>query len=76
MHLYHQQLIAISNELRTFFSKHGDNTIAFWDCPNDEWILHKAVDKETKHFNLVLLYSSKESWNFSKKKEYDNLIEK
>jgi len=28
MHPYHQQSIAISNELRVFFNKHEDNTIA------------------------------------------------
>jgi len=32
------------------------------------------VDKDTKKLNLILLYSSKMSWNFSKKKEYDDII--
>jgi len=58
-----------------FFSKHKNNTIVFWDYPNNEWIPHKAVDKETKCFNLVPLYPSKEPWDFSKKRECDNLIE-
>jgi len=75
IHLYYQQLIVISNELRVFFSKHEDNTIAFWNCSNDEWISHKAVDKETKCFNLIPLHPSKESWDFSKKRACDDLIE-
>jgi len=59
MHLYQQQTIVISKELRVFFSKHEDNTIEFWDCPNDKWHLYAVVDKETKKFNLVPLYPSK-----------------
>jgi len=36
MHLYQQQKIAISKDLRVFLSKHEDNTIEFWNCPNDK----------------------------------------
>jgi len=36
MHLHQQQSIAISKELRAFFSKHTDNTIEFLDYSNDE----------------------------------------
>jgi len=69
IYLYQQQLITISKEIRTFFSKHEDNTIEFWDCSNNRWHLHKVVDKENKYFNLVLLYPSKVLWNLSKKRE-------
>ena len=34
------------------------------------------MNKETKKFNLALLYPSKMSWDFSKKEEYDNIIQK
>ena len=57
-----------------FFSKHEDNTIVFWDCSNDEWILYKVIDKKTKCFNLILLYPSKKSWDLNKKRECDDLI--
>jgi len=36
MHLHQQQSIAISKELRAFFSKHTDDTIEFLDYSNDE----------------------------------------
>jgi len=32
------------------------------------------VDKETKKFDLIPLYPSKTSWDFSKKKECDDII--
>ena len=32
------------------------------------------VDKETRKFNLVPLYPSKELWDYSKKEEYNNII--
>jgi len=73
VHLY-QYMIVISKDLRIFFSKHEENTIEFWDCPNNKWDLHAVVNKETRKFNLVPLYPSKESWNYSKKEECDNII--
>jgi len=33
-----------------------------------------TVDKKTKKFDLIPLYLSKSSWDFSKKEEYDNII--
>ena len=67
-------MIAISKDLRAFFSIHEDNTIDFWDCPNDKWHLHAVVNKETRKFNLVPLYPSKELWNYSKKEKCNNII--
>jgi len=32
------------------------------------------VDKETKKFDLIPLYLNKSSWDFSKKKECDDII--
>jgi len=64
----------ISKDLKVFLNKHNDNSIEFWDCPNDKWYLYAVVDKNIKKFDLVPLYSDKESWNHSKKKECNNII--
>ena len=49
VHLHQIQLLAISKELREFFSKNFINSIKFWDCPNnDNWTIYSIVDKETK----------------------------
>jgi len=74
VHPHQQQAIAISKDLKAFFSSHEDNTIKFWDCPNDKWHLHSMVDKETKQFNLTPLHPSKESWDYSKRRECDVII--
>ena len=46
-------VVAISAELRIFFSKNHDNSIEFWECPSHcKWSLHKVVNEETKQFHL------------------------
>ena len=51
--------------------------IKFWECSSHcNWYLYKVVDTETKSFKLILLLSSKLSWNFSNKTEYNDLIKK
>ena len=52
-------MAAILQELRRFFNSNSNNTIEFWECPScSNWILHKAIDKETKKFHpsLTLLW--------------------
>jgi len=67
--------IAVAKDLRTFFNKNQLNTIEFWDCPSDaKWPHHMEVDKETKCFNPTPLFPTKESWDFSKKAESDDII--
>jgi len=69
------QLIAIAKNLRSFFFKHSINSIKFWDCPsNDKWPHYWSVNKNMKKFNLTLIFPCKESWDFNKKEEYDNII--
>ena len=64
-------------EIRQFFKRNDCNSLKFWDCPSkDNWSLHKVVDKETKKFNLTLLFLCKSSWEFSQKSECDELINK
>jgi len=54
IHLYQLQSITISKDLRSYFNKHSNNSIKFWDCPsNEKWPLHTLVDKDTKEFNIT-----------------------
>jgi len=67
-------LNSILKELYSFFLCYPDNCIEFWKCPScSKWHLHKVVNSETKSFRLTSLYSSKLSWNFSRKLEYNDL---
>ena len=62
IHLYQLQLITIFKDLKSYFNKHSNNSIKFWDCPsNKKWPLHILVDKDTKEFNITPLYSCKKS---------------
>jgi len=61
-HPYQIHAAAILNELHTFFSHNQKNSIEFWECSShSNWVLHKAVDKKTKSFNLLLLFLCKSS---------------
>ena len=63
--------------LRNFkcFSLHQKNSIKFWECSNHcNWFLYKAVDTKSKLFHLTPLFSSKLFWDFSKKQECNNLV--
>ena len=75
LHSFQIYLVAILTELHQFFLRHHNNSIEFWECPSClNWSFHKVVDKETKAFNLVLLFPSKMSWDFSKKSECDDIL--
>ena len=74
---YQLQSIAISQDFRAFFNKNSNNSIAFWNCPSSvKWTHHSVVDKEIQHFNCILNFPCKLSWDFSKKEEYDLIIQK
>ena len=67
--------VAISSELREFFSKDTLNHIEFWDCPSkQQWALHQMVDKETKNLVSILSFPCKYSWDFCKKSECDSIL--
>ena len=68
IHLYQVWLAAVLSDLCKFFLCHKNNSIEFWECPSHlNWHLHKAVNKETKAFNLTPLFSCKTSWDLAKK---------
>jgi len=72
-----KQAALILRDLREFFNHHPKNIIEFWEClSKSNWHLHKAVDTDTKSFNLTPLLPNKNSWDFSKKSESDNIINK
>ena len=63
------------SKLREFFNHRDTNSIEFQECPSkDNWHLHKAVDSDTKLFNLIPLLLNKYSWDFSKKLESNNIL--
>jgi len=75
LYMLQKQSNFILSELREFFNWCSMNTIKFWECPSkSNWHLHKAVDSDTKLFNLTPLLPNKYSWDFSKKLESDNII--
>ena len=74
LYLFQIYTAAILKELCLFFSCNQENLIEFWKCPSRyNWSLHKVVNKETKSFNPISLFSCKSSWNFSKKNKYNDL---
>jgi len=74
-HMLQKQTALILNDLRKFFSCKQENTIEFWECPSkSNWKLHKNFDIKTKSFNLTPLSLNKNSWDFSKKSECDNIV--
>jgi len=75
LHPFQVHSVAILTELWKFFLQHWDNSIKFWKCPSYlNWSLHKIINKDSKAFNLSLFFSCKISWDFSKKKECDNIL--
>ena len=60
-----------------FFNCYYENTIKFWECPSkSNWKPYENVDIKTKSFNLIPLFPNKNSWDFSKKSEYNNIVNK
>ena len=74
-HMLQKQSTFVLSKLREFFNHCDMNSIEFWKCPSKgNWHLHKAVDSDTKSFNLIPLLLNKYSWNFSKKLESNNIL--
>ena len=72
LHSYQIQSASISHELRDFFNKRNNNHINFQNCLSKlNWILHSLVDKDTRKFNVSLIYLYKLSWDFCRKYNCD-----
>ena len=64
-------------KIREFFKRNYYNSLEFWDCSSqDKWLLHNIVDKETKKFNLSLIFPCKSLWDFSWKNECNEILNK
>ena len=75
LHPYQLHSATISHELREFFNKDIHNHIKFWDCSsNKNWLLHSAVNKDSKSFNSLTSFPYKSSWDFSKKHDCDDIL--
>ena len=75
VHPFQVQSAAVLSNLCNFLNLYVNNSIEFWECPSHlKQRFHSEVDKETKTFNLVPLYSCKNSWDFSKKCESDDIL--
>jgi len=75
-HPYQLQSITIAQDLRAFYNKSSNNSIAFWDCPSSEkWIHHLAINKGTKQLYCESSFPCKSSWDFNKKEECDSIIQ-
>ena len=74
-HMLQKQSTFVLAKLREFFDHCDMNSIKFWECPSKgNWHLHKAVNSDTKSFNLIPLLPNKYSWDFSKKLESNNIL--
>ena len=74
-HPFQTMSATILSDLHDFFNRSNNNSIEFWEYPSClKWVLHDKVDKETKSFNLMPLFLCKNSWDFSKKNESDDII--
>ena len=75
-HPYQLHSIAVSINFRAFFSKSSSNSIVLWDYPSSaKWPLHLMIDKETRWFKINFIFPCKLSWDFSKKEEYDSILQ-
>jgi len=74
-HPYQIQSVAISCELKVFFSKDSNNHIEFWDCSSKQkWPLHSLMDKDSKSFDSIPSFSYKSFWDFCNNSESDSAI--
>ena len=75
-HSYQLHSIAVSINLRAFFSKSSSSSITFWNYPSSaKWPLHSAADKETKQFKIDLVFPCKSLWDFRKKEECNSILQ-
>jgi len=63
-------------KIKSFLEKDRCNTIQFWYCPSKlKWPRHALVDEEVKASYASPIHPNKNLFLFSKKKEYNHLLE-
>jgi len=74
-HSFQVHVVAILSEIHQFFINNHNNSIEFWECPSQlNWNLHKVVNKDSKAFNPLPVYPCKTLWDFSRKIEYNDIL--
>jgi len=67
--------IPVTSAVNSFFRKDGRNKIWFWFCSSKaKWPKHQLIDNQVKVNNCILIFPSKESHLFSKKKECNCIL--
>ena len=75
VHPFQVQSDTVPFDLCYFFNYQANNSIKFWECSSClKWHLYNKVDKETKMFKLLPLYTCKNSWDFSKKCKSNDIL--
>jgi len=68
-------IILLTSRIKSFLSRDNKNAIHFWQCPKKtEWPRHKLVDDQVKATSDIPILPSKNSYLFSKKKEYNDML--
>ena len=76
VHSFQVYLAVISKELRKFFITNNNNLIKFWECSSHcDWPFFKSIGRDTKQFHQTPLLPYKLSWDFSKKRECNDIIQ-
>jgi len=75
IHPYQSLITPLATKIHEFFAKLADHIISIWHYPSNlKWKPHKDVDNDVKSSRVNPIFLSKESWDFSKKTECDNLL--
>jgi len=74
-HPFQAFAVVILSDLCQSFANNQSNLIEFWECPSHlNWNLYKVVNKDSKAFNPLPMYSCKMSWDYSRKIKCDNIL--
>jgi len=68
-------ILSIADKLKSFLGKNSRNIIYFWQYPKKaEWPRHKLIDDQVKVPSNRPICPSRNSYLFSKKKEYNDIL--
>jgi len=67
--------IPLASAIKAYLSKDSRSKIYFWYCPSKaKWPRHQLIDDQVKANTYIPTFPSKDSYLFSKKKEYDDIL--
>jgi len=74
-HSYQLLVLPLAERIHSFFSRSPDNRIEIWHCPNSlKWKPYLIVNENIKSSRIPSVLPSKESWEFSRKAECNDLL--